>query len=129
MSDQRGGSGLEPSADQFADASVIRGLQAKSYPTAVIYSARGRGVRTLEPGLLGGYDDCSVLFGFGHYYKGPSGVLDSACSGLVLGPAYLYPAAISGLPFYAPGSPIPLRFLSFLWAGRVNRRPRIETKT
>jgi len=31
----------------------------------------------------------SVLFGFGHYYKGPSGVLDSTYSGLVLGAAYL----------------------------------------
>jgi len=27
----------------------------------------------------------SVLFGFGHYYKGPSGVLDSTYSGFVLG--------------------------------------------
>jgi len=27
----------------------------------------------------------SLLFGFGHYYKGPSGVLDSTYSGLVLG--------------------------------------------
>ena len=31
----------------------------------------------------------SVLFGFGHYYKGPAGVLDSTYSGLVLGCAYL----------------------------------------
>jgi len=31
----------------------------------------------------------SVLFGFGHYYKGPSGVLDSTYSGVVLGGAYL----------------------------------------
>ena len=31
----------------------------------------------------------SLLFGFGHYYKGPSGVLDSTYSGLVLGAAYL----------------------------------------
>ena len=31
----------------------------------------------------------SVLFGFGHYYKGPSGVLDSTYSGVVLGAAYL----------------------------------------
>jgi hypothetical protein len=31
----------------------------------------------------------SLLFGFGHYYKGPSGVLDSAYSGLVLGATYL----------------------------------------
>jgi membrane protease YdiL (CAAX protease family) len=31
----------------------------------------------------------AVLFGFGHYYKGPAGVLDSTYSGLVLGGAYL----------------------------------------
>ena len=31
----------------------------------------------------------SVLFGFGHFYKGPSGVFDSTYSGLVLGAAYL----------------------------------------
>jgi membrane protease YdiL (CAAX protease family) len=31
----------------------------------------------------------SLLFGFGHYYKGASGVLDSAYSGLVLGATYL----------------------------------------
>ena len=32
----------------------------------------------------------AVLFGFGHYYKGPAGVLDSTYSGLVLGCAYLF---------------------------------------
>jgi hypothetical protein len=31
----------------------------------------------------------SVLFGFGHYYKGPAGILDSTVSGLVLGSVYL----------------------------------------
>jgi membrane protease YdiL (CAAX protease family) len=31
----------------------------------------------------------AVLFGFGHYYKGPSGMVDSAFAGLVLGVAYL----------------------------------------
>ena len=40
----------------------------------------------------------SLLFGFGHYYKGPSGVLDSTYSGLVLGVAYL----LSGRNLWAP---------------------------
>jgi membrane protease YdiL (CAAX protease family) len=40
----------------------------------------------------------SVLFGFGHYYKGPSGVLDSTYSGLVLGTAFL----LSGRNLWAP---------------------------
>jgi len=31
----------------------------------------------------------SVLFGYGHYYKGPSGVIDSGVAGLVLGTAYM----------------------------------------
>jgi membrane protease YdiL (CAAX protease family) len=31
----------------------------------------------------------AVLFGYGHYYKGPAGVVDSAVAGLVLGAAYL----------------------------------------
>ena len=40
----------------------------------------------------------SVLFGFGHYYQGPSGVLDSTYSGLVLGTAYL----LSGCNLWTP---------------------------
>jgi membrane protease YdiL (CAAX protease family) len=31
----------------------------------------------------------SVLFGYGHYYKGPSGMVDSGMAGLILGVAYL----------------------------------------
>jgi membrane protease YdiL (CAAX protease family) len=31
----------------------------------------------------------SVLFGYGHYYKGPAGMIDSGMAGLVLGAAYL----------------------------------------
>lgn len=31
----------------------------------------------------------SILFGYGHYYKGPAGVIASTSSGLVLGTAYL----------------------------------------
>jgi len=31
----------------------------------------------------------SVLFGYGHYYKGPSGMLDSGMAGLVLGAAFV----------------------------------------
>lgn len=40
----------------------------------------------------------AVLFGLGHYYKGPAGVLDSTYSGLVLGSAYL----LSGRNLWAP---------------------------
>lgn len=31
----------------------------------------------------------AVLFGFGHFYKGPAGILDSSVAGLILGGAYL----------------------------------------
>jgi membrane protease YdiL (CAAX protease family) len=31
----------------------------------------------------------AVLFGLGHFYKGPAGILDSGLAGLVLGTAYL----------------------------------------
>ena len=31
----------------------------------------------------------SVLFGFGHYYKGPAGIVDSGLAGFILGAAYL----------------------------------------
>ena len=31
----------------------------------------------------------SVLFGYGHYYKGPSGIVDSGIAGLILGAAFL----------------------------------------
>jgi hypothetical protein len=31
----------------------------------------------------------SVLFGLGHFYKGPTGILDSTIAGLILGAAYL----------------------------------------
>jgi len=40
----------------------------------------------------------SLLFGFGHYYKGPSGVLDSTYSGFVLGGAFL----LSGRNLWTP---------------------------
>ena len=30
----------------------------------------------------------SLLFGYGHYYKGTSGIIDSGCAGLILGSAY-----------------------------------------
>jgi len=31
----------------------------------------------------------SALFGYGHYYKGPTGILDSGMAGLILGAAYV----------------------------------------
>jgi membrane protease YdiL (CAAX protease family) len=31
----------------------------------------------------------SVLFGYGHYYKGPAGIIDSGMAGLILGATYV----------------------------------------
>jgi membrane protease YdiL (CAAX protease family) len=31
----------------------------------------------------------SILFGYGHYYKGASGIIDSGVAGLILGTAYM----------------------------------------
>jgi len=31
----------------------------------------------------------AVLFGYGHYYKGPAGIIDSGVAGLILGAAYM----------------------------------------
>jgi membrane protease YdiL (CAAX protease family) len=39
----------------------------------------------------------AVLFGFGHYYKGPTGILDSGIAGAILGIVYL----ISGRNLWA----------------------------
>lgn len=57
-----------------------------------------RGYLTRRAADLGGNSTLSwwlgmllvaVLFGIGHWYKGPAGVLDSTVSGLILGSAYL----------------------------------------
>lgn len=32
----------------------------------------------------------SVLFGYGHFYKGPAGIVDSGMAGLILGAAYVF---------------------------------------
>jgi len=40
----------------------------------------------------------AVLFGYGHYYKGPTGILDSGVAGLILGVAYL----LAGRNLWAP---------------------------
>jgi uncharacterized protein len=31
----------------------------------------------------------AILFGFGHFYKGPAGIVDSGVAGLILGSAFL----------------------------------------
>jgi len=45
----------------------------------------------------------SVLFGYGHYYKGPAGIVESSYSGLVLGSAYLFAGRNLWVPILAHG--------------------------
>jgi membrane protease YdiL (CAAX protease family) len=45
----------------------------------------------------------AVLFGLGHWYKGPAGVIDSGFSGLVLGGAYLLSRRNLWVPILAHG--------------------------
>ena len=45
----------------------------------------------------------SVLFGYGHYYKGPAGIVESSYSGLVLGSAYLLTGRNLWVPILAHG--------------------------
>jgi CAAX protease family protein len=66
-----------------------------------------RGYLTLRAADLGGRSTAaywlatllvSVLFGYGHYYKGPTGILDSSVAGFILGSAYL----LAGRNLWAP---------------------------
>lgn len=45
----------------------------------------------------------AVLFGLGHYYKGPSGVIDSGVAGLILGAAYMLARRNLWAPILAHG--------------------------
>lgn len=45
----------------------------------------------------------SVLFGYGHYYKGPAGIVDSGIAGLLLGGSYLLSRHNFWVPILAHG--------------------------
>jgi membrane protease YdiL (CAAX protease family) len=66
-----------------------------------------RGYLTLRAADVGGRSTAafwvatllvSVLFGYGHYYKGPTGIVDSSVAGFILGSAYL----LTGRNLWAP---------------------------
>jgi hypothetical protein len=42
-----------------------------------------------NPAYWAGVVLVSALFGYGHYYKGPSGIIDSGVAGFILGSAYI----------------------------------------
>jgi membrane protease YdiL (CAAX protease family) len=45
----------------------------------------------------------SILFGYGHYYKGASGVIDSGVAGLILGSAYMLAGRTLWVSIFAHG--------------------------
>ena len=59
----------------------------------------------------------AVLFGFGHYYKGPAGILDSGVAALLLGAAYLLTKRNLWTPVLAHGfiDTIGIVFVYFGW--------------
>jgi CAAX protease family protein len=59
-----------------------------AYRGYLLTRAADLGVRTTTAYFVG-IVFVSVLFGYGHYYKGPSGIIDSGIAGLILGLAYL----------------------------------------
>jgi membrane protease YdiL (CAAX protease family) len=56
-----------------------------------------------KPAYLAALLASSVLFGYGHYYKGPPGILQSTVSGLILGGAYLLSGRNLWVPVVAHG--------------------------
>lgn len=60
----------------------------------------------------------SVLFGYGHFYKGPSGIVDSGVAGLVLAGAYLFAGRNLWAPVLAHGiiDTVGVAALYFGWA-------------
>ena len=66
------------------------------YRGYLINRAADAGVRSRLAYWLGAVA-VAVLFGYGHYYKGPAGIVDSGMAGLILGAAYL----ISGRNLWA----------------------------
>ena len=113
---------IEPAAAHFwppihgpADAEQITGNIKLALLALLIiwtFAAFGeeivyRGYLTLRAADIGGGSAASywlatllvsVLFGYGHYYKGPAGIVDSTVAGLILGAAYL----IAGRNLWAP---------------------------
>jgi len=61
----------------------------------------------------------AVLFGFGHYYKGPAGMLDSGVAGLILGAAFLLTKRNLWTPVLAHGfiDTVGVVFVYFGWDG------------
>jgi uncharacterized protein len=60
----------------------------------------------------------AILFGIGHWYKGPAGVVDSTFSGLVLGTAYLLTGRNLWAPILAHGikGTVAVIFFAMGWA-------------
>ena len=60
-----------------------------SYRGYLLTRAADVGMRSTTAYLVG-VVVVAILFGYGHYYKGPAGVLDSGFAGLIIGVAFLF---------------------------------------
>ncbi len=60
-------------------------LSYRGYLLSRVATACGESTAALWIGVI----LSAILFGFGHYYKGPSGIVDSGVAGLILGAAYM----------------------------------------
>ena len=63
-----------------------RGDRLPRLPDAARSADVGGGTRLA---WIAGLFGSAALFGFGHFYKGPAGILDSGVAGLILGGVYL----------------------------------------
>jgi len=63
----------------------------------------------------------SVLFGYGHYYKGPPGILQSTVSGLILGGAYLLSGRNLWVSIVAMAARIQLRLQRYFSGWRTRK--------
>ena len=68
----------------------------------------------------------SLLFGFGHYYKGAAGVLDSTYSGFVLGAFFLLSGRDLWTPSWRMALPIALQCLRSLLVGQSRHRGNLD---
>ena len=64
---------------------VRRGDILPGLPTLATATAGGGSTAAQWVGVV----LAAILFGFGHYYKGASGIIDSGVAGLILGAAYM----------------------------------------
>lgn len=77
-----------PVSGSGAGLDLARIRRADRRPRLLLTRAADLGARSAAAYWVG-LIVVSILFGYGHYYKGPAGMVDSGVAGLILGAAYL----------------------------------------